>query len=176
MGCGCCDDAARFPGSGEPPCPSCGHTVEQCGFVAGRHPCLRCGGTGETGPMLACGPGTSTWIDKAVCWVCRGTKTVSTEQMERMDLGQRVRAERLRQGIHQAGLAGYLGIDRVAYSKAEALGVGDARTFDCMADWVTQTPERRAARRLEHGEAARCPRPPTLSRCENLSTATVRIA
>ena len=87
--------------------------------------------------MLACGPGTSTWIDKAVCWVCKGTKTVSTEQVERMDLGQRGRAERLRQSIHQAGLAGYLGIDRVAFSKAESLGVGDARTFDRMGEWLS---------------------------------------
>jgi hypothetical protein len=29
--CGCCQDAARFPGSGEPPCPTCGHTVNECG-------------------------------------------------------------------------------------------------------------------------------------------------
>lgn len=86
--------------------------------------------------MLACGPGTSTWIDKAVCWVCQGAKTISNEQAERMDLGQRVRTERLRQSIHQAGLAGYLGIDRVAYSKAESLGVGDARTFDQMGAWL----------------------------------------
>lgn len=98
--------------------------------------CPRCHGTGETGPMLACGPGTSTWIDKAVCWVCQGAKTISNEQAERMDLGQRVRTERLRQSIHQAGLAGYLGIDRVAYSKAESLGVGDARTFDQMGAWL----------------------------------------
>lgn len=98
--------------------------------------CPRCGGTGETGPMLACGPGTSTWIDKAACWVCRGNKTISAKQAERMQLGQRVREKRLAEGIHQAGLAGYLGIDRVAYSKAESLGVGDALTFDRMADWL----------------------------------------
>lgn len=28
--CGCCTDAARFVGSGEPPCPACGHTVDRC--------------------------------------------------------------------------------------------------------------------------------------------------
>lgn len=104
--------------------------------------CLRCGGTGETGPMLACGPGVSTWIDKAVCWVCRGAKTISDEQAERMALGQRVRAKRLAQSIHQAGLAGYLGIDRVDYSKAELLGIGDARTFDKMLDWLESVPRK----------------------------------
>lgn len=98
--------------------------------------CRRCNGTGETGPMLACGPGTSTWIDKAVCWVCRGEKTISAEQAARMALGQRVREKRLAQSIRQAGLAGYLGIDRVAYSKAESLGVGDAYTFGKMQDWL----------------------------------------
>lgn len=98
--------------------------------------CPRCQGTGETGPMLACGSGTSTWIDKAVCWVCRGEKTIRAEQAERMRLGQRVRSKRLEQSIHQAGLAGYLGIDRVAYSKAELLGVGDAHIFGKMLDWL----------------------------------------
>lgn len=98
--------------------------------------CPRCHGTGETGPMLACGPTGSRLIDKAPCWVCKGAKTISDEQVERMELGERVRAERLRQHIHQAGLAGYLGIDRVAFSQAESLGVGDARTFDQMGAWL----------------------------------------
>lgn len=98
--------------------------------------CPRCGGTGETGPLLACGPDTSTWIDKAVCWVCRGEKTISAEQAERMALGQRVREKRIAQSIHQGGLAESLGIDRVAYSKAESLGVGDEWTFGQMQDWL----------------------------------------
>ena len=98
--------------------------------------CPRCNGTGETGPMLACGPTGSTLIDKAVCWVCRGNKTISAEQAERMELGERVRAERLRQYIAQPNLAAYLGIDRAADSKAESLGIGDARTFDQMGAWL----------------------------------------
>lgn len=102
--------------------------------------CPRCHGTGETGPMLACGPSGSTLIDKAPCWVCKGQRTISAEQAERMELGQRVRTERLRQSIHQGGLAGYLGIDRVAYSQAESLGVGDARTFDQMGAWLAAQP------------------------------------
>ena len=103
--------------------------------------CPRCNGTGETGPMLACGPGTSQWIDKAPCWVCKGAKTISAEQAERMELGQRVRAERLRQHIHQAGLAAHLGMDRVSYSQAESLGVGTARDFDRMGDWLNSQQE-----------------------------------
>lgn len=102
--------------------------------------CPRCHGTGETGPMLACGPGTSRWIDKAPCWVCKGAKRISAEQADRMALGESVRAQRLRQSITQAGLAGYLGIDRVAYSQAESLGVGDARTFDQLGAWLADQP------------------------------------
>lgn len=30
MPCLCCEDWGRFIGSGEPSCPSCGHTVEDC--------------------------------------------------------------------------------------------------------------------------------------------------
>ena len=29
-GCLCCQAWERFAGSGEPSCPSCGHTVEEC--------------------------------------------------------------------------------------------------------------------------------------------------
>jgi hypothetical protein len=28
--CGCCRDWSRWVGSGQPPCPTCGHTVEDC--------------------------------------------------------------------------------------------------------------------------------------------------
>lgn len=98
--------------------------------------CPRCNGAGETGPILACGPKGSTWIDKAPCWVCKGAKTISGEQAERMEIGERVREKRLAQSMPQAGLAAYLGIDRVAYSKAESIGIGDARTFDRLRDWL----------------------------------------
>lgn len=147
--CGCCDDAARFPGSGERPCPACGHTVVQCNATDAR-PCPRCNGTGETGPVLACGPTGSTLLDKAVCWVCRGRCVISAEQAGRMEIGQRVRTERLRQHIHQGGLAASLGIDKVAYSQAESLGIGDRRTFDQMGAWLDAA--RATGRRGERGE------------------------
>jgi DnaJ-class molecular chaperone len=99
-------------------------------------PCPQCGGSGETGPMLACGPGTSVLIQKAICYVCRGEKSISAEQSERMALGKRVRAKRLELSIHQAGLAAYLGEDRIRFSKAESLGIGEARTFERMAEWL----------------------------------------
>lgn len=102
--------------------------------------CPRCNGAGETGPILACGPGGSQLIDKAPCWVCKGQKTISAEQAERMELGQRVREKRLARHIPQAGLAGYLGIDRVAYSQAESLGIGDTWTFGRLLDWLETTP------------------------------------
>jgi DNA-binding XRE family transcriptional regulator len=109
-------------------------------YAGYRPDCPRCNGTGETGPVLACGPSGSTLLDKAVCWVCRGEKTITREQAERMDLGQRVRAKRLERSITQDGLAVYLGIDRVAYSKAESLGLGDDWTFGRLEDWLESAP------------------------------------
>jgi len=102
--------------------------------------CPRCDGAGETGPILACGPSGSTLIDKAPCWACKGAKTISAQQAEHMGIGQRVRAKRLERHIPQAGLAGYLGIDRVAYSQAESLGIGDERTFGKLLDWLETAP------------------------------------
>lgn len=98
--------------------------------------CPRCNGAGETGPLLACGPTGSTLIDKAVCWVCRGNQSISGEQAERLALGERVWAARLARHISQWDIAACLDIDRVAYSKAERLGIGDASTFDRMSAWL----------------------------------------
>lgn len=102
--------------------------------------CPRCDGAGETGPVLACGPRGSQLIDKVPCWLCKGAKTISAQQAERMEIGERVREKRLGQRITQGGLAGYLGIDRVAFSQAESLGLGDDRTFGCLQDWLEAAP------------------------------------
>ena len=136
-------DGSKARCGGPAICPACAIEAGRLRQSAPPTPdrtCPRCNGSGETGPILACGPGVSRLIDKAPCWVCKGAKTISARQAERMEIGERVREKRLARHIHQAGLAGYLGIDRVDFSKAESLGIGDDRTFDRMVDWLETAP------------------------------------
>lgn len=81
--------------------------------------CPKCKGSGRTGPCFVNrGSGPHT-IETLTCFTCKGTKEITDEHNQRIELGKRVRADRLSRNVSQREEAVRLGLKFMDYTNLE---------------------------------------------------------